>query len=219
MIVLAFLPQLRFLDFVMVDQDEVFAAKEQYQDDLMELEEKERMSSAMIERDLLKAQKTALLVDACIDPIETLFDSMFMEDHEITKLLLLPGAQLLKDDYGEKLTALADDVKNNGLVIRQNQLKEITKLNNAILRVQKGRQNKAIEAISLYEEKFNEMKNKLYQTLNNDDDTINVSNIKMEYIEPMKQLCNDLQKLSLEQEIALVETTESIIGKEEQHFV
>jgi hypothetical protein len=41
----------------------------------------------------------------------------------------------------------------------------------------------------------------------------------MEYIEPMKQLCNDLQKLNLEQEIALVETTESIIGKEEQHFV
>ena len=74
MIVLAFLPQLSFLDFTMVDPDEVLAAKEQYQDDLMELEEKERMSSAMLERDRLKAHKTSLLIDACIDPIETLFD-------------------------------------------------------------------------------------------------------------------------------------------------
>ena len=43
MIVLAFLPQLNFLDFTMIDVTEVSTAKEQYQDDLMELEEKERM--------------------------------------------------------------------------------------------------------------------------------------------------------------------------------
>ena len=98
MIVLAFLPQLRFLDFTMVDVIEVAAAKEQYQDDLMELEEKERMSDAMLERDRTKAMHTTALINACIDPIETLFDSMFMEDHEMTKLLILPGIQQVSDE-------------------------------------------------------------------------------------------------------------------------
>ena len=30
-----------------------------------------------------KTKETAALTAACIDPIETLFKSMFMEDHEI----------------------------------------------------------------------------------------------------------------------------------------
>ena len=62
----------------MVEETEVLAAKEQYQDDLMEMEEKERMADALAERDRTKAELTAALTAACIDPIETLFESMFM---------------------------------------------------------------------------------------------------------------------------------------------
>ena len=194
MIVLAFLPQLRFLDFIMVDEDEVMAAKEQYQDDLMEWEEKERMSSAMLERDELKAHKTSLLVDACIDPIETLFDSMYMEDNEILKLLILPGVDVLKSDYNEKLTALADDVKGDGLAIRQRQLREIEKLNNAILRVQSERQEQAIEAITTYDTNIQRLKDQMYKAMDEEDAMsdsgggMSEQKIKQVYIGPMKAL-------------------------------
>ena len=50
-------------------------------------------SDAISFRDAQKAEATLLLVQACIDPIETLFESMFMEDREMDKLLLLPGIQ------------------------------------------------------------------------------------------------------------------------------
>jgi hypothetical protein len=192
MIVLAFLPQLRFLDFTMVDEDEVMAAKEQYQDDLMELEEKERMSSAMLERDELKSHKTSLLVDACIDPIETLFDSMYMEDNEILKLLVLPGVDVLKSDYNEKLTALADDVKGDGLAIRQRQLREIDKLNTAILRVQSKRQEQAIEAITTYDTNIQCLKDQMYKAMDEEDvmsdsgGGMSEQKIKQVYIGPMK---------------------------------
>ena len=216
MIVLAFLPQLRFLDFTMVDALEVVAAKEQYQDDLMELEEKERMKHAMQERDVTKATHTAALVVACIDPIETLFDSMFMEDHEMDKLLILPGIQQLKDDYAEKLTALAEDVKNPGLAIRQRQLIEITNLEIAIGNVQKKRQNETILIIKNYTKYVFKENMNMNEDLNNN--SINEKDIQKKYIVAMQEKNNVLRTDALEQEITLVEKTESILSEFESRY-
>ena len=92
-------------------------AKEQYQDDLQELDEQEKM---VRESKASREKKEALLKryeDANIDPITTLMDTMFQEDIDTQKLLdaRLKGLEELKNDYGEKLSAIAEDVKGDGL--------------------------------------------------------------------------------------------------------
>ena len=50
MIVLAFLPNIRFFDFILVDAADVTLAKEQYQDDLQELAERTEIGIRHSER-------------------------------------------------------------------------------------------------------------------------------------------------------------------------
>ena len=220
MVVLAFLPHLQFLDFIMVDESEVLAAKEQYQDDLMELEEKERMADALAERDRTKAKLTAALTAACIDPIETLFESMFMEDHEIVKLLILPGIQHLKDDYSEKLTALADDVNSEGLAIHQRQLAEIQSLEIALEAAQRERQAEAIDCIAAYTSKERKTISDITQRLEDQESTMEAATF-MDITRKMQRLRKDntdLRERLMEQEVRLVERVEIIISEFENRY-
>ena len=212
--------QSRFLDFIMVDEAEVLAAKEQYQDDLMEMEEKERMADALAERDRVKTEVTAALTAACIDPIETLFESMFMEDHEMTKLLILPGIQQLKDDYSEKLTALADEINDDGLAIHQRQVVEIESLDEALETAQRERQTEAIESISAHRDKERGIVDGITQRLEEHEVNMEAGSV----IDPNKEMNSlrkdntSLRKRLMEQEVRLVERVEMIISEFENRY-
>ena len=70
-------------------------------------------------------------------------------------LSLSLSSSQLKDDYAEKLTALADEIKNEGLAIRKRQVLEMNDLDDAICAVQRQRQQEAIIVIQEYEQKGN----------------------------------------------------------------
>ncbi len=220
MVVLAFLPHLRFLDFIMVEESEVLAAREQYQDDLMEMEEKERMADALAERDRTKAELTAALTAACIDPIETLFDSMFMEDHEMVKLLILPGIQQLKDDYAEKLTALADDINGDGLAIHERQVAEIQALDVALEAAQRERQQEAVDCIAMHRDLERSTIDGITQRLeeqeaNMEADTFIDTNKEMLVL---RKANTELTERLMEQEVRLVERVEMIVSEFENRY-
>ena len=160
---------------------------------------------------------------------------MFMEDREMDKLLLLPGIQQLKDDYAEKLTALADEIKNDGLAIRQKQEEEMNELECAMRNVQHQRQKAAILVIDEYEHKVDMLVAAMNATLSDDGDgdgggggggggggdgdgEMNEKKIKKEYIEKMNIENGDMRNSTFEQEIILVEKTENIVNEFESRY-
>ena len=128
MTVLAFLPSIRFFDYVLIEEKERISAKEQYQDDLQELDEQEKMvQESKVSREK-KEKMLKLFEDANIDPITTLMDTMFQEDIDTKKLLEAPlkGLKDIKADYGERLSGLKEDVKGDGLKKYEEQKEELT---------------------------------------------------------------------------------------------
>ena len=74
--VISHVKNLKYLDYRMVSEQAVNAAKEHYQDELLEIEENETKAE-MEERDALtRAEKAALMSRANLEGVTTLFDDM-----------------------------------------------------------------------------------------------------------------------------------------------
>ena len=94
MTVLAYVDSLQYLDYAMIDKAEKNAAKEQYHDELLDVEEKEGVANEQVTRDRSVELYLVQLDNACILFSYTVFDDMFHEDNEIKRLLTLPGIKV-----------------------------------------------------------------------------------------------------------------------------
>jgi hypothetical protein len=97
--VLAHLRQLRYLDYELINQQAVKAAREEKHEELHEAEEKERQQRLDDEDAAVAAQKRAEAEEANLGGVETLFADMMKADLDILKLQPLPGYQDLIDQY------------------------------------------------------------------------------------------------------------------------
>ena len=93
MTVLAYADSLHYLDYAMIDKNEKLAAKEQYHDELLDVEEKESVINEQLARDKATDQYVVQLGNASILFAHTMFDDMFLQDHEIDRLKNLPGVK------------------------------------------------------------------------------------------------------------------------------
>ena len=180
MTVLAFLPSIRFFDYVLIEEKERISAKEQYQDDLQELDEQEKMvQESKVSREK-KEKMLKLFEDANIDPITTLMDTMFSEDIDTKKLLEAPlkGLKDIKADYGERLSGLKEDVKGDGLKKYEEQKEELNAFKEMLKEARESGQRKSIAVIRSYKENEVEVFDRLRQQVEDynlnaaeDDDT------------------------------------------------
>ena len=165
MTVLAFLPSIRFFDYVLIEEKERISAKEQYQDDLQELDEQEKMvQESKVSREK-KEKMLKLFEDANIDPITTLMDTMFSEDIDTKKLLEAPlkGLKDIKADYGERLSGLKEDVKGDGLKKYEEQKEELNAFKEMLKEARESGQRKSIAVIRSYKENEVEVFDRLRQ--------------------------------------------------------
>ena len=93
MTVLAYVDSLHYLDYAMIDKNEKLIAKEQYHDELLDVEEKESVINEQVARDKATDQYVLQLTSATILFAHTIFDDMFLLDHEIDRLKNLPGVK------------------------------------------------------------------------------------------------------------------------------
>lgn len=93
MTVLAYADSLHYLDYAMIDKNEKLAAKEQYHDELLDVEEKESVINEQVARDKATDQYVVQLGLASILFAYTMFDDMFLQDNEIDRLKNLPGVK------------------------------------------------------------------------------------------------------------------------------
>ena len=121
----AFLKNLKYLDYELVDADAVAAARENKRDALVEMEEldtvMQRREETATKKEVLKQYKE----ETYVHPIETLMGAMFAMDTAYQNhLKKLPFVEALKDDYEHQFKKRADKVKMTMLVRHKEKVQE-----------------------------------------------------------------------------------------------
>ena len=112
---LGFIPQLSYLDFVMVGEDERAKALDTFQDELMILQEKEVIEKTTKDREIAQRKENALLKAANLSVTSNLFEDMLEEDSELSKLRTLPGVNEMLEDFQDKVNEACEEFRTVGL--------------------------------------------------------------------------------------------------------
>ena len=154
--VLGFIPQLDYLDFVMVGEEERVRAIDTFQDELMILQEKEVIEKTTKDREAAQKAESALLKAANLSVVQNLFEDMLEEDSELSKLRMIAGVNERLEDYQDKVNEACDEFRLVGLEQHQLRIQECTMFENT---VKKSRDAAAAKARKLVED-FNSEKAK-----------------------------------------------------------
>ena len=106
--VLAHLKHLTYLDFRLIDSAAVTAAREQYQDELLELEEKEEEEEAREAEEAKITERRGVLARANLVGADTLLDDMMNEDPEMPRLKLIDVLQDALPEFREQFESITE---------------------------------------------------------------------------------------------------------------
>jgi len=147
--VLAYLKYLRYLDYELVESDKVVAAREQFQDFLQELEEKEGLEEKSNEMQRSQGDYLAKVKAANLHLVDSLIEDIFQDDTEHSKLICLPFMRGLVDAYQTKYSGLVDEFKQSALELNKSMEDERAAFAVAI---QKARSSSIMSATALKKE-------------------------------------------------------------------
>jgi len=160
--ILAYLPSLKYLDYALIDENEVISAKEQNQDELLEAQEREALEEANQKAAAAHQAYLERLKQAHLIVVETLFTEMFKEDKELSKLKLLPGFDVIIDSYQHEFRVQAEATINKGLELHQVSEKEVERFFQAMKDVRMENETHSIKLV----EAFNKLKKTSFQKVN-----------------------------------------------------
>lgn len=207
--VLAYLNQLTYLDYSMVTKAESTAARELYQDELLDVEEKEALREERMVREAANAMYTSKLRMANLAAAETIFGEMFVEDTEMTKLQHLPGTSNIKTSFQTEVDAASDVFIQAGLAQEEHKRIEIALLEETL---KKLRAQYAHDSISLIESFERTKKKRLNQITSHQSQELTDVN-------HLRQLLADLSHNLLDLEMQQVGQFEEAMGDFERKFV
>nr|CCA23963.1 conserved hypothetical protein [Albugo laibachii Nc14] len=161
--VLAHLEKLQYLDYILIEDNEISQAREQYMDDLEEMREVKAIDEAARAREVEQQTYDVLLREANITILETLVSDMFKEDPEMNKLCALPGLRNLMDDFLDKAKVVTESVKLLLLEKHCQLSSRIQAFKTAIAQLTANAQQKSIASCDLYRSKVKQI---LKQTKN-----------------------------------------------------
>jgi len=103
--VLAYLPTLKYLDYMLIDRKAVAQAQEGYNpDDLSEVKEREALEASKLKAKKDKQAVLERLKQSFLDATEDLFEELFSKEVEPEALTVLTCYVALKEDFRDKLT-------------------------------------------------------------------------------------------------------------------
>jgi len=118
--VLAHLKYLKYLDYRLVDEQAVISAREQYQDELLDMEENEAALEAASSTSAERAERMATLKAANLHEVHILRDEMLTKgEGEVTKLRAHPVMAEPVAAFREAMTEAADEYIANVLELHK----------------------------------------------------------------------------------------------------
>ena len=107
--ILAYVDSLQYLDYASIDPQEKLNAKEQFHDELLDVEEKESVVNEKKARDVALEVHVAQLDKAGILFAHIMFDDMFQEDADLDKLKNLPGIKENIEAFRANFKQMSED--------------------------------------------------------------------------------------------------------------
>ena len=132
MIVLAYVDNIKYLDYALVNPAERITAKEQYHDELLDVEDKESVIFDKAARDQAMAQLVKKLDEACILFAHSIFDDLFTDDVDVEKLKHMPGVKEQIEIFRNKFKAMSEDFIRAALERFDKKKKEISDFEKAV---------------------------------------------------------------------------------------
>lgn len=194
MTVFAYVSNLKYLDYAVVDAVDVATAKEQYHDELLDIEEKESVILEKVQRDKTNDAYVAQLDEASILFAYSLFGDMFNDDTEIEKLRHLPGIKEAIDAMKAQFKTQSDEFISVAMEKYALKSKEINFFNKAVQGVREKDDKECAQLI----ESFNASKkisSELIQEADNKERTAIVKRLT----EEMDKVCDELMSIEIRQ--------------------
>jgi hypothetical protein len=107
--VLAFISQLRYLDYALVSAADISAAREQFHDELVDLEEKEQVDEEQQVREEALEVYRAELSSARILYAHDLVEQILGSDEDMDRLRHIPGIKDICDTFRAAYTTMSDE--------------------------------------------------------------------------------------------------------------
>ncbi|OAE33191.1 hypothetical protein AXG93_4773s1650 [Marchantia polymorpha subsp. ruderalis] len=157
--VIAFMRNILYLDHKLCFKAQIEQAKDDYQDELQELKEKELQEEIDIKNRLAKRAETELYKKANLVGLDGLFERMLEEDPEHTRLMEVPTLLEALDEYKEIHRTSTAELKTTIIGLYYKQQEEI-KLWQAAMKEDVGKKDDESRAIV---NSFEELKKKTIQ--------------------------------------------------------
>jgi len=205
--ILAYMRNLKYLDYAMVLQSEIASAREQYQDELLDVEEKEALEEEQSSREAAAMEHTKKLKSANLGVVETLFRDMFEDDEDYAKLKALPGAPELTSRFATELEGASEAFEAAGLEKDGEKRRERGNFSTAL---QAMRSRSASESVRLIEAWSRKKKHALRALATNQLDSDDIKHLVSE-IEVLSSALMDI-------ELRLVEQSEELLNDFETRY-
>jgi len=204
--VLAYLTNLKYLDYMLIDRRAVAQAQEGYQlDELTELREREASEKANLNAQRDKEVVIEKLKQSFLDCTEDMFDELFSREVEPEHVTVLSCYGPLKEDYRDKL---ADEIKalKSGMEEKNDiRLKKASAFEKAIHSAEKESEDEAFTMVR----QFRSLKKQVLATLDQQEGA--TSKVEMMLQELSVQL-SSLDNHLMANEVQLQESIEEAIS-------
>jgi len=213
LIVLAYVENLKYLDYALITKIDLETAQEQYHDELMDEKEKESVNAEKDARDTQLNQYLKELDGAGIEFAHTLFDSMFFEDTEIEKLKHLPGVKEAIEAFRNQFKALSEEFVREAMGKYEKKRADIDSFNSVVAKIREKADNDSTVLI----ESFNVSKKATINILNEESAQDNIE-YRHSLVSKMMKDLEDVNDELMSIEIRLVEKFEKLVDDYENHL-
>ncbi|KAJ3027082.1 UNVERIFIED_CONTAM: Dynein regulatory complex subunit 3 [Siphonaria sp. JEL0065] len=210
--VLAHIRGLKYLDYRLVDEESIAAAREKYIDDLIALEEEEKIAIQKKEEARKRQELNNLHLAAHIEGIDTLYDDMFNSDPDYQKLMPInPDRTMdLMEEYRAKFEVVVNEMRHFALKKRAEMDDELKQFNECLAGTKKETDGECIKMLNTY----SHFKKKLLRVLQTSRDTKEIDDSIKTLKEDTLKLSDDLMAI----EMQVVEQYEDVIKEFERNF-
>eukprot|EP01084_Bolivina_argentea_P320519 556137_1 len=152
----AYCPNLTFLDYNRIKNEEIISAKRTKCDQLSEIEKKESEIAKQIEYTKNEENFNNLLLQANIDSVNTFFDDMIRDDSEMIRLQNLPGFMEKINEYKIKIKQETKKYIDNIIEVYNKKIKEDNTLELTLKKISYESEIESINIINRFQN--NELK-------------------------------------------------------------
>jgi len=212
--VLAYVDSLQYLDYASIDPEEKHSAKEQYHDELLDVEEKEsvvnqkRQAEAELEKKVTQLDKAGILF------AHTMFDDMFQDDSDLEKLKELPGVKDKIEEFRANFKQMSDDFVQMALEKFAVKKKEIDDFESAVIKMRAKDDAASTQLI----ENFNKSNKAVVQTITAQNSVVSRSEcqrLARGLLDELDKVCDELMTMELRQ----VEKFEAMVDEFDNRLV